>query len=87
MPCILQRAIHIGIKAISTIGMQLNTFLKDISCFQYFIILIMLVELQILRHTICDGAKRIHRNSPLFCKGRVTVLYHKWPTFTVKNRL
>ena len=23
----------------------------------------------------------------IFYKGRVTVLYYKWPTFTVKNRL
>ena len=26
-------------------------------------------------------------NVATFEKGRVTVLYYKWPTFTVKNRL
>ena len=30
---------------------------------------------------------RYHKLRKTFSKGRVTVLYYKWPTFTVKNRL
>ena len=40
-----------------------------------------------ITHKLLKQGYRYHKLRKTFSKGRVRVLYYKWPTFTVKNRL